>query len=168
MVAQTARTLQEQGADVTLTQYRTLVVLASRGPQRAADLAADLGVQPSTVSRLIDRLVQRGLVVRRQDATDRRVVWMTLTGQGKDLVGTTMRQRRQRLSELLATATATVGSAPGVVNLLNAIAQAAGEQPDEQWWRSWESSTGPHLGHTAGRDAVAVATSARTTGGEVR
>lgn len=165
MVAQTARTLQEQGADVTLTQYRTLVVLASRGPQRAADLAADLGVQPSTVSRLVDRLVQRGLVVRRQDTADRRVVWMTLTGQGKDLVGTTMRQRRQRLGELLATATSTVGSAAGVVNLLNAIAQAAGEQLDAQWWRSWESSTGPHLPDAAGQGAVPVAPIGPRTGG---
>ena len=39
LVAIAARSLAEAGEDVTLTQYRSLVVLASRGPQRVAELA---------------------------------------------------------------------------------------------------------------------------------
>src|SRR5688500_18758447 len=64
LVAITTRSLSQLHVEVTLTQYRTLVVLASRGPQRTAELAAELGVQPSTVTRLCDRLVQRGWVRR--------------------------------------------------------------------------------------------------------
>src|SRR5690606_17893197 len=100
VVAMTSRSLSEAGADVTLTQYRTLIVLASRGPQRVADLATELAVQPSTVTRLCDRLVARGLATRQQGQTDRRVVWVSLTPTGKRLVRKVMTKRREMVSEL--------------------------------------------------------------------
>jgi hypothetical protein len=43
-VAETARSLSGLDEDVTLPQFRTLVVLVSRGPQRVADLAQELAV----------------------------------------------------------------------------------------------------------------------------
>jgi hypothetical protein len=43
----------------TIVQYRTLVVLASRGPQRMVGLAATLEVVSSTARRMCDRLVAR-------------------------------------------------------------------------------------------------------------
>ena len=46
--------------EVTLTQYRTLVVLASRGPQGLAGLADAVGVTPATATRMCDRLVKKG------------------------------------------------------------------------------------------------------------
>ena len=55
-----ARSLAEAG-DVTLPQFRVLVILASRGPRRVRDLADDLGVNPSGASRLCDRLSGKGL-----------------------------------------------------------------------------------------------------------
>ena len=45
-----------------MTQYRTLVVLASRGPQSAAALAEAVDVTPPTATRMCDRLVRKGLV----------------------------------------------------------------------------------------------------------
>ena len=59
LVAIAARSLAAAG-EVTLPQYRALVVLASRGPQRAVDLAGVLGVNPSSATRLVDRLVRSG------------------------------------------------------------------------------------------------------------
>ena len=46
LVAVAARSLAEVADEVTLTQYRSLVVLASRGPQSGAALAEELAVTP--------------------------------------------------------------------------------------------------------------------------
>src|SRR3954447_16815158 len=97
----TARTLAERNVDVTVSQYRALVVLASRGPQRTMDLAVELGVQSSTATRMCDRLIRKGLVRRFQRPDDRRVSWLGLTAEGKDLVGTPMRRRRSAIAELV-------------------------------------------------------------------
>src|SRR4051812_50175053 len=74
MVALAARSLAGLDADVTLPQFRTLVVLAARGPQRAVDVAAELGVNPSTGTRMCDRLVRKGLIRRTRATGDRRGV----------------------------------------------------------------------------------------------
>src|SRR5215470_14760983 len=74
LVAVAARSLAAAGEDVTLPQYRALVVLAARGPQGTAELAAALTVNPSTATRLCDRLVRKGLVRRHRQAGDRRPV----------------------------------------------------------------------------------------------
>src|ERR1700758_5540342 len=68
LVAVAARSLAAAGDEVTLPQYRALVVLAARGPQGTAELAAALAVNPSTVTRMCDRLVRRGLVRRHRPA----------------------------------------------------------------------------------------------------
>ena len=56
LVGITARSLAGLPAEVTLPQFRALVVLASRGPQRPADISAELGVAPSTGTRMCERL----------------------------------------------------------------------------------------------------------------
>ena len=85
LVAMAARSLADTGEEVTLTQYRSLVVLASRGPQGVASLAEAVAVTPPTASRLVDRLVRKGLVRRRADRHDRRQVRIGLTKAGRDL-----------------------------------------------------------------------------------
>ena len=72
MVAVATRSLGAAAEDTTLAQYRALVVLASRGPQRMVDLAEALGVAPSTAGRMCDRLVRKGLIRRQRARADRR------------------------------------------------------------------------------------------------
>ena len=83
LVAIAARSLADAGEEVTLTQYRSLVVLASRGPQGVAELAEAVSVTPPTASRLCDRLVKKALVRRRTDRNDRRHVQIALTQSGR-------------------------------------------------------------------------------------
>jgi DNA-binding MarR family transcriptional regulator len=78
-VAIVARSLAELAPDLTLPQYRVLVVLATEGSQNMNGLAAALGVTPSTASRLCERLVQRKMVSRRTSRTDRREVRLSIT-----------------------------------------------------------------------------------------
>ena len=68
MIAVATRSMGAAAEDTTIAQYRTLVVLASRGPQRLADLACALGVSPSTAGRMCDRLVRKGLIRRHRAA----------------------------------------------------------------------------------------------------
>jgi MarR family transcriptional regulator, lower aerobic nicotinate degradation pathway regulator len=70
--------------DLSLTQLRVLGILRDREPAMA-ELATYLGLERSTVSGLIDRSVQRGLVHKAADAADGRSVRVSLTPQAKRL-----------------------------------------------------------------------------------
>ena len=61
LVAVATQSLGAAAEDTTIAQYRALVVLASRGPQRMTDLAGALDVTPSTAGRMCDRLLRKGL-----------------------------------------------------------------------------------------------------------
>ena len=98
LVAIAARSLADAGEEVTLTQYRSLVILASRGPQGVADLAKAVAVTAPTASRLCERLVRKGLVRRRTDRRDRRQVRVGLTGAGRHLVDTVTERRREEIA----------------------------------------------------------------------
>ncbi|MBQ0902409.1 MarR family winged helix-turn-helix transcriptional regulator [Micromonospora sp. U21] len=139
LVGITAHTLATLDVEVTLSQYRTIVVLASRGPVRTVDLAAALHVHPSTVTRTCDRLERRGLVARHQGATDRRVSWLILTESGKSLVGEVMRRRTAQIRELVRTPEA--AAARSLAELVEALAVASGEPSERQWWHRWEHCT---------------------------
>ncbi|HYV60725.1 MAG TPA: MarR family transcriptional regulator, partial [Acidimicrobiia bacterium] len=54
LVAVAARSLAGVADDVTLPQYRALVVLATEGAQSLGELAAALGVHTSTATRMCD------------------------------------------------------------------------------------------------------------------
>ncbi len=138
LVAVAARSLAnlDDADDVTLTQYRSLVVLASRGPQGIAALADALGVTPPTASRLCDRLVRKGLVRRRTDRNDRRQVRAGLTEAGRRLVDVVTERRRQEIANLL---TAVPEDARrSVVAGLQLLADAAGEVPEQDWSTGWD------------------------------
>jgi DNA-binding MarR family transcriptional regulator len=86
LVAMATMSLGAAAEDTTIAQYRALVVLASRGPQRMVDLAAALGVTPSTAGRMCDRLVRKGLIRRHRDRADWRAVQVSITAAGKQVV----------------------------------------------------------------------------------
>jgi DNA-binding MarR family transcriptional regulator len=94
MVGLAARALADQDAEVTLPQYRALVVLASRGPQRIIDIAGELRVSPSAGTRMCDRLVRKKLIRRQRSAQDRREVRLSLTATGAELVRRVTDRRR--------------------------------------------------------------------------
>jgi MarR family transcriptional regulator, lower aerobic nicotinate degradation pathway regulator len=70
--------------DLSLTQLRVLGILRDRKPTMA-ELADYLGLERSTVSGLIDRAVQRGLVEKHTDPADGRSVRVSLTAQARRL-----------------------------------------------------------------------------------
>jgi len=81
VIAVLSRVAAEQ--EVSLTQLRVLI-LRDRQPTMA-ELASYLGLERSTVSGLIDRAVQRGLVQKNADRADARSVRVSLTAQARRL-----------------------------------------------------------------------------------
>jgi DNA-binding MarR family transcriptional regulator len=136
LVAIAARSLADAGEDVTLTQYRSLIVLASRGPQSMAALADALAVTPPTASRLCERLVRKGLVVRRGDRRDRRQVRVALTKTGRDLIDAVTARRRQEIAELLESIPVEVQRS--LVAASRQLTASAGEVPEQDWSSGWD------------------------------
>ena len=67
---------------ITMPQAKLLYLLGASGDRHMSDLVARLGVSLSTVSGLVDRIVDQGLAHRREDVVDRRQVVVGLTPAG--------------------------------------------------------------------------------------
>ncbi len=131
LVAVATRSLGAAAEDTTIAQYRALVVLASRGPQRMVDLAGALDVTPSTAGRMCDRLVRKGLVRRHRAHADRRVVQVSITPAGRQVVDQATARRRVLLGAILGKLPADQQLA--VAAALESFAGAAGEIPESEW-----------------------------------
>jgi DNA-binding MarR family transcriptional regulator len=71
---------------LTIDMWRVLVALSNNGGQRQVDLAGLTSIEPSTLSRLVTRLVRTGLVTRLRSEKNSREVIVRLTVKGKALV----------------------------------------------------------------------------------
>jgi DNA-binding MarR family transcriptional regulator len=131
LIAVAARSLGAAAEETTIAQYRALVVLVSRGPQRLTDLAEALGVAPSTAGRMCDRLVRKGLVRRNRARADRRAVLVSVTAAGREVVDQATTRRRALIAGILRNLPA--DQQMDVARALAAFAAAAGEVPDRDW-----------------------------------
>lgn len=104
LVMRTIRGLmrQHQTADLTLPQFRALAFLNRRGSASLTDVAEHLGLALPSTSKLIDGLVERKLVTREFDRTDRRRVTLGLDRRGHSLLQVAIRAAQTHLSERLA------------------------------------------------------------------
>jgi DNA-binding MarR family transcriptional regulator len=73
-------------AKVTPEQFGVLSQILDRGSVSMSELAVARNVALNTATSLVDRLVTAGLVERRGDPSDRRVVRVLVTPRGRDLV----------------------------------------------------------------------------------
>lgn len=135
LVAVAARSLSAADEDVTLPQYRALVVLASRGPQTVGQLAEQLQLHPSTTSRMCDRLVAKQLVERATSPESRREIVVSLLPGGSDIVGKVTARRRREIGSILARVPEALW--PSLIAALNAFGEAGGEQPEQAWSLRW-------------------------------
>lgn len=86
---------------LTMTQLRVLFLLRADDGASAGTLAEGLKVTPSTLTRIVDRLVRQGLVRRETDGDDRRLVRHYLTPSGVRTVEELARRGRARMNEVL-------------------------------------------------------------------
>jgi len=88
--------------ELTPTRLTALAVLAGAGPMRLGGLAARLGVQVSTMSRIVDIMVASGWVARCPDEADHRACVIALTGAGSALLDSVRQDGATRLAECVA------------------------------------------------------------------
>ena len=94
-----AKMRRHRASDLSLPQFRTLTFLHRQPGSPLAKVAEHVGLTPPSASKMIDRLVQRGLVLREGAATDRRSIALTLTPEGEDALA---RSRQATVEDLAA------------------------------------------------------------------
>jgi DNA-binding MarR family transcriptional regulator len=90
-----------ENLEVSLPQYRLLLVLDGLGRSRSTQCAEALGVVASSVTRLADRLHASGHLVRGVDPDNRSVVMLELTDAGRRVVRHVATRRRRQLRQAL-------------------------------------------------------------------
>jgi DNA-binding MarR family transcriptional regulator len=125
LVGVAATSLAEIEGTVTLTQFRVLVVLDTRGETSLAGLADSLGITSAAALRLIDRLLAGGLVSRHDNPANRREVIIGLSQAGAELVWRVTDKRRAEIARVVRQMPP--AQRDDLVAALTAFADAAGE-----------------------------------------
>jgi DNA-binding MarR family transcriptional regulator/predicted GNAT family acetyltransferase len=89
------------GTAFSLTEGRVLYEIARRGQTTAAELVAELCLDPGYLSRLVRGFVTSGLIVSTRSATDRRQSLLTLTDRGRNTFATLDRRSQEEIGGLL-------------------------------------------------------------------
>jgi len=93
-ISRMARRLrQEAGADLSPSMNAALATIERHGPLTPSELAERERVQRPTVTRVLARLEETGLVVRAADPQDRRCSLVSISDDGRALLGA-MRERK--------------------------------------------------------------------------
>lgn len=127
LVGISAKSVAAVAGPITLPQFRLLVALGSRGPLKLVSLAEMLGVNPSTATRTVDRLVTAGWAQRNSNPDSRREITVGLTEAGRDLVDRVTEYRRSEISAIVERIPHE--DRAGLVQALQAFTEAGEEPP---------------------------------------
>lgn len=84
------------------SQKRILIVINLSDPMTQRELTERLGVQPGTVSEILAKMENAGLITRTQNDTDRRTADVVLTEEGRRLAIETAEQRKKRHEDMFS------------------------------------------------------------------
>jgi DNA-binding MarR family transcriptional regulator len=87
---------------LTITQLRSLFLIATKGRTNFRKLAEALGVTPSNVTGIADRLEEQGLVRRTQNPEDRRETTLQATNKGEALVSNLKEAGMKQMTQILS------------------------------------------------------------------
>lgn len=93
---------QTAASDLTLPQWRALVVVGRVDSIRVGEVAARIGMSLPSTSRLIGRLERRGYVTTERDESDRRATLVRLTPDGHSVRAAVIKHRRRLMNDALA------------------------------------------------------------------
>jgi len=86
---------------ISLAHLNVLILLEANGPMPMGRLADALDISVASATGVVDRTESRGLVERRRDADDRRVVLVVPAPGAKAVLGDIDTRRRQALTKIL-------------------------------------------------------------------
>lgn len=126
-IARMARFLRQQDqGELPQGQTSALATIDKLGPMTLGDVAARERIAPPSVTKAVEQLVARGLVSRRADPADRRVVLVEATDAGRRFLDANRARRNEwlvhQLEQLDATDVAELG---GLLNVLEHLVEVA-------------------------------------------
>lgn len=123
----TARAIDQtpEAAELTLVQWRVLVIASQAEGLRIGELAAHLGISIPSASRLVRRIEAQGLLTAMRADDDRRATNIALTKAGREIVDAVVRRRRDLIG--LALRGQPQDLAADAVNLVGQIADRLAE-----------------------------------------
>ncbi|WP_333618584.1 MarR family winged helix-turn-helix transcriptional regulator [Dietzia sp.] len=127
LVALSARSLDESSSPVTFAQFRALLVISRGTANNQTQLADELGVAPSSVTRMVDRLEGVGFVERARAGSGTRGLSLAVTERGQAIVDEVSERRRGLIADVVGKMdTHHVGA---LVEALDNFAEAGEEPP---------------------------------------
>jgi DNA-binding MarR family transcriptional regulator len=123
-IGMTARAIDQtaEAEELTLVQWRVLVIASQTDGLRIGELAARLGISIPSASRLVRRIEAQGLLTATRADDDRRATNIGLTRSGREIVEAVVRRRRELIRVVLSTAP---GDLPaGATGLIRQIADS--------------------------------------------
>jgi DNA-binding MarR family transcriptional regulator len=87
--------------NLTIPQLKSLFFIANYPSTNSSKLAAALGVTPSNVTGIVDRLVEQGLVSRQENPEDRRALVLKVTEKGEAILSDLRERRTSKMLGIL-------------------------------------------------------------------
>ena len=85
---------------ITAAQFKVMIIMAQFGVDTPAELCRNLSLDSGSMTRMLDRLEQKGLLGRKRSELDRRQVQLVLTADGQRLVDKLPQIGAEALNEL--------------------------------------------------------------------
>jgi DNA-binding MarR family transcriptional regulator len=124
-VGLTAAALSQSAlTDLTVIQWRALVIIGRAKSLRVGEVATHLGASLTATSRLIRRLEGRGYITSSRDEADRRATLVRLTDVGREVRAEVMSRRRKLMADALEKLPGSLpeGTAAGLRQLATGLA----------------------------------------------
>ena len=117
------------GQPVSVVEAHALMELARDTPASQNDLAARLGLEKSTVSRLVGHLEDRGWIDRRRSELDGRALELSLTSEGRRIAAQVAAARARKMARVLRAIPEDQRTT--VIKALDTLVEAIRESSDE-------------------------------------
>lgn len=113
---------------IVTSQYEFLCYLRDHESPRTTDIAGEMAIGVGAVSKAMDRLEARGLIMRMPNPANRRSTLLALTDEGRALIGAADATFQSRLAEILLSAAtpAQIAAAAGVLKRLRSALEKDG------------------------------------------
>ena len=103
LFALTMRAMDDAAHELSPSALRALLALDERGACKLAVLANELRLSQSATSRLVDRLVENGLVDRAVSPDSRREIRISATPEGQEITRRVLLCRQQAIDDVVRT-----------------------------------------------------------------
>ncbi|HEX4269896.1 MAG TPA: MarR family transcriptional regulator [Rhizomicrobium sp.] len=114
--------------ELTFSQWTVLMALREWQASTSAEIARNICHDAGSLTRILDQLEQRGLIARLRSDADRRVVMLTLTPRGGEMVERLIHKVVDFWNSLLGDFSH--GEIKTLIKLMSRLVTAAGGEPD--------------------------------------